>query len=178
MENNRIDCTISEAIPSTGFLKFNREQLVIRPLHERMNKVVFDRDVISPQQLPHLSNIYNDLIDKTVTRIRTAREKNSSVILTFGAHTIKNCMAPTLIELMQSGWITHLATNGAGIIHDWEIAFQGQTSEDVRTNVDRGQFGIWDETGRYINLAILVGAYENLGYGEAVGKMIDRKSVV
>jgi len=65
-----------------------------------------------------------------------------------------------------------LATNGAGIIHDWEIAFQGQTSEDVRKNVHCGQFGIWEETGFYINLALIVGAYENMGYGESVGKMI------
>jgi hypothetical protein len=99
-------------------------------------------------------------------------ERQSSVMLTFGAHTIKNCMAPTLIALMKEGWVTHLATNGAGIIHDWEIAFQGKTSEDVRKNVERGQFGIWEEPGFYINLAIVVGAYENLGYGESVGKMI------
>ena len=151
----------------------DRQQLVVRPLSERKNKVVFDRDAISPLQQPQiLSEAGHALIERTVARIRAAKEKKSSVMLTFGAHTIKNCMAPTLIELMQHGWITHLATNGAGIIHDWELAFQGQTSEDVRANVARGQFGIWEESGRYINLAILVGAYEHLGYGEAVGKMI------
>jgi hypothetical protein len=101
-----------------------------------------------------------------------AKEKKNSVMLTFGAHAIKNCMAPTLIELMKEGWITHLATNGAAIIHDWEIAFQGQTSEDVRANVERGQFGIWEETGFFFFFAFIVGAYENLGYGESVGKMI------
>jgi hypothetical protein len=94
------------------------------------------------------------------------------VILAFGAHTIKNGLAPVLIALMEEGWLTHLATNGAGIIHDWEFAFNGESSEDVRENVSRGQFGIWEETGFYINLAIVVGAYEGLGYGESVGKMI------
>jgi hypothetical protein len=65
-----------------------------------------------------------------------------------------------------------LATNGAGIIHDWEFAFQGASSEDVRANVGQGQFGIWEETGFYLNLALVMGAYEGLGYGEAVGKLI------
>jgi len=156
----------------------NREQLDVRKLSERENKVIFDRDMISPQQeskkMPEESS---RLIEQTVERIRKAREKKSSVMLTFGAHTIKNCMSPTLIELMKGGWVTHLAANGAGIIHDWEIAFQGQTSEDVRANVERGQFGIWEEPGFYINLAIIVGAYDNLGYGESVGKMISNEGL-
>ena len=96
------------------------------------------------------------------------------MILAFGAHTIKNGLSPVLIELMRNGWITLLATNGAGIIHDWEFAFQGASSEDVRSNIARGQFGIWEETGFNLNLALIVGAYEGLGYGEAVGKMIAR----
>ncbi len=95
-------------------------------------------------------------------------------MLAFGAHTIKNGMAPVLKALMKDGWLTHLATNGAGIIHDWEFAYQGKSSEDVRRNVELGQFGLWEETGFYINLALLVGAYEGLGYGESVGKMIFR----
>ena len=98
-------------------------------------------------------------------------------MLTFGAHTIKNGMAPTLIALMDEGWATHLSTNGAGIIHDWEFAFQGKSSEDVRENVEHGQFGIWQETGFYINLALIVGAYEELGYGESVGKMISKEGL-
>ncbi len=98
-------------------------------------------------------------------------------MLTFGAHTIKNGMSAVLIALMEEGWITHLSTNGAGIIHDWEFAFQGKSSEDVRENVEHGQFGIWDETGFYINLALIVGAYEGLGYGESVGKMISSEGL-
>ena len=157
---------------------FNRGQLVVRSLDERENKVIFERDMVSPLQEPQkLSEAGNHIIKQTVERIRTARKKKSSIMLTFGAHTIKNCMAPTLIELMKGGWVTHLATNGAGIIHDWEIAYQGKTSEDVRANVERGQFGIWEEPGFYINLALIVGAYENLGYGESVGKMIAQEGL-
>ena len=98
-------------------------------------------------------------------------------MLAFGAHTIKNGLAPVLIDLIKQGWVTLLATNGAGIIHDWEFAFQGLSSDDVRANVDQGQFGIWEETGFYLNLALVVGAYEGLGYGESVGKMIEREGL-
>src|SRR5690606_16302897 len=121
------------------------------------------RDHIPVNQLPRdLTGSGMQLIDKTVARIKKARELNRSVMLAFGAHTIKNGMGPTLIALMKEGWVTHLATNGAGIIHDWEFAFQGKSSEDVRENVELGQFGIWDDTDFFINLALVVGAYEGL----------------
>ncbi len=90
----------------------------------------------------------------------------------FGAHAIKNGLGPVLISLMRDGWLTHLATNGAGIIHDWELAFQGATSEDVRANVAVGEFGAWEETGRFLNLGLLVGAYRGLGYGASIGALI------
>jgi hypothetical protein len=121
-----------------------------------------------------LSEASAAILAECASRIRSARAAERPVILAFGAHTIKNGLSPVLIELMKRGWITLLATNGAGIIHDWEFAFQGASSEDVRSNVDRGQFGIWEETGFNLNLALIVGAYEGLGYGEAVGKMITR----
>lgn len=153
--------------------KFDRNKLDVKHLADRKNKVYIEKDHIPVTQPPgNLSEKALPIIDKTVARIRKARELKRSVMLTFGAHTIKNGMAPSLIQLMKKGWLTHLATNGAGIIHDWEFAYQGKSSEDVRENVELGQFGIWDDTGFYINLAIIVGAYEGLGYGEAVGKMI------
>ncbi|HLN55283.1 MAG TPA: hypothetical protein VK207_04775 [Bacteroidales bacterium] len=158
--------------------KFDRHQLHFKKLAERKNKVEIIRDCITPEQKPvHLSESDWDLIKKTVARIRLARNNKSSVILAFGAHTIKNGLAPILIRLLEQGWITHMATNGAGIIHDWEFAFQGKSSEDVKENVNAGQFGIWEETGFYINLAMCVGAFENLGYGESIGKMIVREGL-
>ncbi len=155
------------------YSKFNRDKLVVKKLEERKNKVFIEQDHIPVTQKPaNLSGFGEKLIKKTADRIRIARKKKCSVMLTFGAHTIKNGMAPTLIALIEEGWVSHLSTNGAGIIHDWEFAFQGKSSEDVRENVEHGQFGIWDETGFFINLALIVGAYEGLGYGESVGKMI------
>jgi len=158
--------------------KLDRDQLVVKKLNERKNKVYIEKDHVPVTRKPgNISASGQKLIEKTADRIRLARKEKRSVILTIGAHTIKNGMAPTLIALMNEGWVTHLATNGAGIIHDWEFAFQGKSSEDVRENVDRGQFGIWDETGLYINLALIVGAYEGLGYGESVGKMISQEGL-
>ena len=93
-------------------------------------------------------------------------------MLATGAHAIKNGLGPVLIALVRDGWLTHLATNGAGIIHDWELAFQGATSEDVRANVAAGEFGAWEETGRLLNLGLLVGAYRGLGYGASIGSLI------
>ena len=97
--------------------------------------------------------------------------------MSFGAHTIKNGLAPVLIQLIEEGWLTHLATNGAGIIHDWEYSYQGMSSEDVESYVDRGEFGHWEDTGFNINLALNIGSYEGNGYGESVGAMIQNEGL-
>jgi hypothetical protein len=75
-------------------------------------------------------------------------------------------------RLLENGWVTHLATNGAGTIHDWELAFLGRTEESVRQNVATGTFGTWDETGRNIHLALLAGALRGEGYGRSLGRFI------
>lgn len=156
------------------YKKFDRTKLRIKSLSERKNKVTIEKDHVPVTQQPkdrgeHFVNIVKEVSE----RIKKARSNKAPVMLTFGAHTIKNGMGPTLIKLMEEGWVTHLATNGAAIIHDWEFSYLGQSSEDVRANVTKGEFGIWDETGKYINLALVVGAYEGKGYGESVGSMIE-----
>ena len=156
-----------------SYVKFDRDKLKVRKLADRKNKIYIERDHVSVDRQPgEYSDNFIRIIEKCTDRIIKARDLRRPVILAFGAHTIKNGMAPVLIELIKEGWITHLATNGAGIIHDWEFAFQGKSSEDVRENVKLGQFGIWEETGYYINLALIAGAFQGLGYGESVGKMI------
>ncbi len=155
------------------FEQLDRHKLVIKPLCERKNKVFIEQDHVPPLAEPRtLSPMAAAIIKETVERLRIARASGAARMLTFGAHTIKNGLSPVLIKLIEDGWITHLATNGAGIIHDWEFAFQGQSSEDVRANVARGEFGAWQETGFFINLAIVVGAYRGLGYGESVGALV------
>jgi hypothetical protein len=156
-----------------SFPLFDRRSLLIKPLAARQNKVRFPADAVSPDSSPRpLAAPAREALEEIVDRIRAARAAGRPVMCAFGAHTIKNGLGPVLIRLLEKGWLTHLATNGAGIIHDWELAFQGQTSEDVRANVSRGEFGTWEETGRYINLAILVGAFRGLGYGQSVGALI------
>jgi len=159
--------------------QLDRSKLKIHPLADRANKVEIARDAVRPEQAEPgpLSPAASETLAECVRKIRSAREAGRPVMLAFGAHTIKNGLAPVLIRLMEEGWVTLLATNGAGIIHDWEFAYQGCSSEDVRANVDQGQFGIWQETGLYLNLGLVVGAYEGLGYGEAVGKMIQREGL-
>lgn len=105
-------------------------------------------------------------------RVIDARQRGASVMLTYGAHLIKNGGGPLVRWLVEAGWVTHVATQGAGIIHDWEFASLGCSSESVRDNAAVGKFGSWDETGRAINLAALAGGAAGLGLGESIGKFI------
>jgi len=79
---------------------------------------------------------------------------------------------------MEHGWVTHLATNGAGIIHDWEFTYLGESGEDVQRYASQGQFGNWQETGFFLNLAINIGAWRGMGYGESVGAMVENEGLV
>jgi len=158
--------------------QLDRFAVKMKPLAERRNKTSIEEGHIPPTQTPQgLSPQARETIAEAIERIGAARAAGKPVMITFGAHTIKNGLAPVLIDLMEHGWLTHLATNGAGIIHDWEFAFQGQSGEDVKAGVARGEFGNWQETGFYINLAINVGAYEGKGYGESVGAMIEEEKL-
>lgn len=160
------------------YKKLDRSKLLIKPLSERENKVIIENDHIPVTQLPNNTSAHFIVAVKEVcARIKKAKSNNAPVMLTFGAHSIKNGMGPTLIKLIEEGWVTHLATNGAGIIHDWEFSYIGKSSEDVKTNVSKGEFGIWEETGKFINLALIVGAFEGKGYGEAVGSMIENEGL-
>src|SRR5512140_3622896 len=159
-------------------LRFEMSKLDVRKLGGRINQISIEDCKVPLSYLPRkLSYQDTELIGKTAEKIIAARKGHKSVILTFGAHTIKNGLAPVLIELIRKDWVTNLATNGAGIIQDWEFAFQGKSGENVRENVNKGQFGIWEETGCFINLALIAGAREGLGYGESIGKMISKEGL-
>lgn len=107
-----------------------------------------------------------------VSLMGKAKKRNRAIIFGLGAHVIKLGLSPVIIDLMKEGWITALALNGAGIIHDFEIAFSGQTSEDVQVQIKNGHFGMAQETGQILNEAINSGEEKGLGLGEAVGEMI------
>lgn len=95
----------------------------------------------------------------------------------YGAHLLRNGAALILRELMQRSWLTHIATNGAGTIHDWEYAWLGRSTESVEDNVATGTFGTWDETGRNIHLALMAGGLRGEGYGTALGRFIHDEGV-
>ncbi len=161
-----------------SYPQLNRARLIMYPLSQRRNRVLVQRDFVSLAQKPSLDAQALKLVAECAARIRAARRKKRPVMISFGAHVIKNGLAPVLIRLMQDGWLTHLAANGAAIIHDWEFAYQGASGEDVKENVARGEFGNWQETGFFINLALNIGAYEGKGYGESVGALIQQEKLV
>lgn len=107
-----------------------------------------------------------------VRAIINARKKKRPVILGMGAHPIKVGLSPVIIDLMERGIITALATNGACIVHDFELSFTGQTSEDVAEELCKGTFGMAKETGEYINKAINSGCKKGYGIGKSLGEMI------
>jgi hypothetical protein len=101
-----------------------------------------------------------------------ARREKRQVLLGMGAHPLKVGLSPVLIDLLRRGLITGVALNGAGIVHDAEIAMAGQTSEDVDEVLGCGRFGMAQETGEFLNRAISWGAGQNMGLGEAVGRRL------
>jgi hypothetical protein len=103
-----------------------------------------------------------------VQRMASARRTGAGVLWGFGAHVIKTGLGPVLIDLMARGYVSALATNGAGIIHDFEIALSGATSEDVDETLGPGRFGMAEETGSLLNAAINAGVATGAGIGEAV----------
>ena len=101
-----------------------------------------------------------------------AKSKNRAIIWGIGGHVIKTGLAPILIDLMRRGFVTAIATNGSGVIHDFEIAVAGWTSEDVDVALGSGAFGMAEETGRLINEAIKRGGGEDCGLGESAGRLL------
>jgi hypothetical protein len=105
-------------------------------------------------------------------KLADCHRKNRTILLGMGAHPIKVGLSPLIIDFMERGLIHAIALNGAGVIHDFELAYMGETSEDVAATLKDGSFGMGEETGAFINQAITEGAKNNLGVGAAVGLAI------
>jgi hypothetical protein len=105
--------------------------------------------------------------------IREAKAKRRAIVVGLGGHVIKTGLGPLLIDLMQQGYVTAFAMNGSAMIHDFEIALVGATSEDVDATLGEGRFGMAEETGRIINEATTEGARDQIGMGEALGRRLD-----
>lgn len=152
---------------------FDHSRLRVFPLAERKSLTRVEDILIDPAwPAPALPAAVTEQVIRAAAEIRAARDRGASVMLIYGAHLLRNGAARLLDALMARRLVTHLATNGAGTIHDWEYAWLGRSTEKVEDNVATGTFGTWDETGRNLHLALLAGGLQGHGYGEALGRFI------
>jgi len=148
---------------------FDRDRLSIRPLAERVHDLRQTDILKRPggERIGFEHPALPVLAERTVAAARAGR----AVLWSCGGHVLRQGNAPLLIDLMERGLLGHLALNGAGAIHDFELAMIGQTCESVARYVSEGQFGLWSETAR-LNDAVAAGHRDGLGMGEAIGRMI------
>jgi hypothetical protein len=150
------------------------------PLASRKSKVSvadFAKPLVSnPSFVKFLDSWPNFLAAKDLrellTAIQFARKERRAILWGIGGHVIKVGLGPLLIDLMHRGFISAIAMNGAALIHDFEIALAGNTSEDVEAGLGAGQFGMASETGEYVNEFAKLAARLHIGYGEAAGKFL------
>ena len=171
----------SDGHPGPAEADFSRIRTV--PVAERPNKVRAEDFARPPsgdssflaffQSLPDIleARSFRAVVDAIVEAARAGRP----VVVMMGGHIVKTGVGPVLIDLVRRGVITHLASNGSAVIHDYELARWGGTSEDVEAGLADGSFGMAEETGREINDAIRRGAEQGWGLGEAVGRALERQ---
>jgi hypothetical protein len=150
--------------------QFDRSRLILRPLNERVHDMTLD-DVL--QLDDPVEPLDNPDLDAIAAAIREARAQGRPVIWMMGAHVIKQGLSRFVVDLLRRGVISHVAMNGACTIHDWELALIGATTESVADYIRQGEFGLWQETGA-VNEAAQLAAFEGLGLGEAIGRMVRR----
>ena len=155
------------------YTKFDRSRLILEPLQTREHTMTLD--YVLPLGTFEASFESADL-DTIAAGITEARSRDAQVILMMGAHVIKQGCSRYLIDLMERGMITHVGMNGAGAIHDFELALIGATTESVAKYIRTGQFGMWTETGT-INEVMKEAAAEDIGLGEALGRYIQREKL-
>jgi len=151
---------------------FERNRLQLRPLSERINDMVLAEVLPLSADVPPFENPDLPVVAE---RVVEAHRNGRPVILMMGAHVIKVGLSRFVIDMMERGIISHIAMNGAGPIHDFELSLIGASTESVAHYIQDGQFGLWEETGR-INQAIQEAASEGIGLGEAVGRMIEKEA--
>jgi hypothetical protein len=116
-----------------------------------------------------------DSLKALAAEVQRARARRRPILWGVGAHVLKLGLSPVLIDLMERGLVTGLALNGAGIVHDFELAIAGHTSEEVAEGLGSGAFGMARETGAEINRAIVLGDRDGLGLGAAIGRHIQER---
>ncbi len=148
---------------------FDRSRLLIKPVSERRNDLALPHWLSLGDPAPEFSHPDLPVVAR---RIADARQLPASRILMMGAHVLRAGVNRHLIDLMQSGFITHLAMNGAGSIHDFELARLGATTESVARYIATGEFGLWKETGELNDWAADANRLGE-GLGEHIGRRIE-----
>src|SRR5450432_3408799 len=148
--------------------QFDRSRLLIQPLAQRQHDLHLDRwlslgDSTPPFEHPDLATV--------AARLTAAKAAGTARILMMGAHVLRGGVNRHIIDLIERGFVDHIAMNGAGAIHDYELARFGATTESVDRYIRSGEFGLWRETGE-LNDWIVEAAAESLGLGENVGRCI------
>ena len=162
------------------YKEFDLSNVRTYPLASRQSKVSVEQFAKPHKKGAGVASLIDSLppllagadFKQIVKAIVAARRNDRAVIWGLGAHVIKTGLSPILIDLMERGLISAVATNGAGIIHDFEIALAGSTSEDVDTALGPGRFGMAEETGTELNRAISDGVAQGLGIGQSVGRYL------
>lgn len=145
----------------------------VYPLAERKSLTRVQDILLEPaHDARELATEQMEAVERCAAAIVEARKRKAGVMLIYGAHLVRNGAGLILEQMMSRNWLTHLATNGAGTIHDWEYAATGKSTESVGDNVKTGTFGTWAETGRNIHLALYAGGLRGEGYGRALGRFI------
>ncbi|MEK6968790.1 MAG: hypothetical protein AABX51_09285 [Nanoarchaeota archaeon] len=164
----------------SSFSPIDLSKVKTYPLSQRKNKVSI-KDFATP---PKGNDVFMDFLDslpnilagqdfrKLIEHIVSAYNKGKPVVAMMGGHVIKCGLSPVIISLMEKGIINAIALNGAGSIHDFELALIGETSEDVAENIQNGTFGMSEETGWLMNEAIKDAAEKNCGMGEGLGRKL------
>jgi hypothetical protein len=151
---------------------FDRSKLLIKPLHERKHDLSIEQQLGLDELPPQLDSRAMADIGEIGKRMAAAKARGSAVLLLIGAHVIRAGVARQLIDLMERGLISHIGMNGAGPIHDYELARVGATCESVARYIRTGEFGLWRETGE-INDIVREGAAQGRGLAESIGRHIE-----
>jgi hypothetical protein len=150
---------------------FDRSRLRIKPLAERVHDLSIEQQLGLDDLPPPLPEAVLRDLEVLGRRMQAARARGAAVLLLMGGHVIRAGVARHLIDLMQRGLITHIGMNGAGPIHDYELARIGATCESVARYIRSGEFGLWRETG-LLNDVVREGAHRGWGLGESIGRHI------
>lgn len=153
---------------------FDRSQLNLLPLGERVHDMVLDE--VLDLDAAWRASFKDRALDHVAARVSDANQQGKPVILMMGAHVIKRGLSRFVVDMMERGIVSHVAMNGACVIHDYELALLAATTESVARYIQEGQFGLWQETGRINDMAVEAVA-NGIGLGEAAGRWIDRQAL-